>query len=204
MAQRMSVTQALAELKLLRSRISSAYQGTEFIALKTKRRDIDVEAFSRRAKAAAQSFEDLVSRYSKLKSAIVRANATTTVKIADKEYTVAEAVERKRTVEFEKDYLRTLKSQMNSAKTACESEQNALQERLDRLLLQELGKEAKTNVETVNSFTESFLKNHRAELVDPLKLSDYIAAREKAIQDFETTVDWTLSESNGTTFLEIS
>lgn len=199
----MSVTQALAELKLLRSRIESAYEGTKFITLKTKRNDVDTEAFSRNAKSAAQSFEDLVSRYSKIKSAIVRSNATTTVRIAETTYTVAEAVERKRTVEFEKSYLRTLKTQMNVAKTMYETEQTALQERLDRLLLQELGKEAKTNVDVVNSFTESFLKNHRAELVDPLKLSEYIAAREKTIQDFETTVDWTLSESNGTTFLEI-
>lgn len=201
--QRMSVTQALAELKLLRSRIESSYEGTKFITLKTKRNDVDVDAFERRAKASAQSFEDLLSRYTRIKSAIVVSNATTRVKVAGVEYTVAEAVERKRTLQFEKDYLNTLKAQLRDATNAYDVEQKALQERLDRLLLQELGKEAKTNVDVVYQFTTSFLKNHKAELVDPLKLSDYIRAREKTIEEFQTNVDWTLSESNGVAFIEV-
>ena len=201
--QRMSITQALAELKLLRSRIESSYRGVQFVTLKTKRNDIDADNFSKRAKSAAQSFNDLMSRYSKIKSAIVVSNATVNVKVAGSEYTVAEAVERKRTVEFEKQFLQTLKAQLTQVKNTYDIEQRSLQERLDKLLMQELGKESKTNIDVVNSFTESFMRNNKVEMIDPLKLGDYIKERESEIESFLTNVDWVLSESNGVNYINV-
>lgn len=203
MAQKMSITQALAELKLLRSRIESSYKGTQFVTLKTKRNDIDTESFSNKAKSSVQSFISLIRRYSLIKSAIAVSNATVRVNIAGVEYTVAEAVERKRIVEFEKTFLQTLKAQLNQVKTAHDQEQRNVQERLDSLLMRELGKDSKTNVEVVNSFTESFMRNNRVEIVDPLKLNDYIKQYEADIDTFSTNVDWILSESNGVNYIQV-
>lgn len=203
MTQRMSITQALAELKLLRSRIDSSHDGIQFVALKTKRNEIDTEAFSKRARSAVQSFNDLMARHNRIKSRIVQSNATTRVKIAGTEYTVAEAVEYKRMISYKTDMLSKLKSQYTQAKAQYDAEQKALQERLDRLLLQELGKESRTNVEVVNNFSDTFMKNNRPELIDPLKLADYVREQEKEIEEFRTNVDWVLSESNGTTFIEV-
>ena len=199
----MSITQALAELKLLRSRIESSYKGTQFVTLKTKRNDIDTESFSNKAKSSVQSFISLIRRYSLIKSAIAVSNATVRVNIAGVEYTVAEAVERKRIVEFEKTFLQTLKAQLNQVKTAHDQEQRNVQERLDSLLMRELGKDSKTNVEVVNSFTESFMRNNRVEIVDPLKLNDYIKQYEADIDTFSTNVDWILSESNGVNYIQV-
>ena len=138
-----SVTQALAELKLLRRRIQSATQSSEFIVLRHKR-DVLVPAdFATSARAAYQSYVDLLKRYKAIKSAIVLSNAATTVTIAGVAYTVADAVERKRAIEFEKEMLVTLDVKV------------------------------------------------------------LIARMTQSIEDFETKVDWVLSESNGRTMISV-
>lgn len=198
----MSIAQALVELKLLKSRIGKC-ENTEFIAVKTKTRSFDIAEFSKTAKATLQSFKDLLNRYNTIRSRVVVSNATTRVTVAGSEYTVAEAVERKRSIEMEKDMLNALRSQFKRATNDVEAHQKTQQERLDKLLLQELGKDSKTNVEVVDALTETFLKNNKADLIDPLGLQEVISAMDKSIQDFETNVDWVLSESNGRTTITL-
>jgi hypothetical protein len=197
-AQQMSISQALVELKLLKSRISKC-KNVDCITVKTKTKTVDVADFTKSAKANLQSYKDLLNRYNVIRSKVVVSNATTRVSVAGFEYTVAEAVERKRSIEMEKDMFCVLRSQFKHATAELESHQKAQQERLDKLLLQELGKDSKTNVDVVDALTETFLKNNKAELIDPLGLQEVIANMEKSIQDFESNVDWVLSESNGRT-----
>lgn len=201
-AQQMSISQALVELKLLKSRIGKC-KHVDFITVKTKIKTVDVTDFSKSAKANLQSYKDLLNRYNVIRSKVVVSNATTRVSVAGVDYTVAEAVERKRSIEMEKDMLGVLRSQFKHATSEMESHQKVQQERLDRLLLQELGKDSKTNVDVVDALTETFLKNNKAELIDPVGLQEVINTMEKSIQDFETNVDWVLSESNGRTQITV-
>lgn len=198
----MSISQALVELKLLKSRILKC-NNVSYVAVKTKTKTVDVADFTKNAKASLQSYKDLLNRYNVIRSKVVVSNATTRVSVAGVDYTVAEAVERKRSIEMEKSMLGVLRSQFKTATTDMESHQKAQQERLDKLLLQELGKDSKTNVDVVDALTETFLKNNRAELVDPLGLQEVINTMEKSIQDFESNVDWVLSESNGRTQITV-
>jgi hypothetical protein len=194
-----SVTQALAELKLLRKRINSGLDDAKFIDLKTKRSLLDVDKFGVQARASLQSYLDLLDRYNRLKSAIVRSNATTEVLIAGKTYTVAEAVERKRSMSYEQNLLETMKQQFRDVQEQLEQHQRADQARIDRLLSAELSKDSKTNVDTIKSLTEAFLAENKVEVIDPLKLEERIKTMEKEMEEFQTKVDWVLSESNGRT-----
>jgi hypothetical protein len=198
-----SVTQALAELKLLRRRIDNALEGATFICLKKKRDLLDATRFSTDATASYQSYQDLASRYNKLKAAIVQSNATATVTIGDKTYTVADAVERKRNLQMEKDFLSTLQAQYQQVQEEMKVHQAQEQARVERLLQVELGKDARTNVETIQSLTETFLAQNKAEIVDPLNLAEKITTLRRSIEEFETKVDWTLSESNGRTLITL-
>lgn len=197
-----SITQGLAELKLLKARLDRAMDG-EFVALKTKARPIDTAEFSTRARATYQSYKDLFARYNSIKGAIVLSNATTRVSIAGRDYSVAEAIERKRTISMEKAMLAHMQTEHKRVQDAFARHTNDIQSRAERLLEVELGKDSKTNVENSNQFVESFLKSNRAEILDPLKLETLIADMSKEIQEFETTVDWVLSESNGRTRISI-
>ena len=201
--QQISITQALAELKLIRKRLDSALDDAKFIALKKKNSIQDVDRFSVQARSSLQSYTDLLDRYTKMKSAIVKSNATTMVKIGGKPYTVAEAVERKRSVMYEKNLIREMKSQSSEIQENLKDHQEAQQSRIDRLLSAELSKDSKTNVETIKSLTETFMAENKAEVIDPLHLDDRIMSMEKEMEDFETTVDWVLSESNGRTMIPV-
>lgn len=203
MPSSMSITQALARLKLVRKRIDTAIGDGEFIKMKTKKVSFDVDEFARHAKASHQSFKDLLTFYNKIKSAIVISNATTNVTIGGKVYTVAEAVERKRSIVFEKTLLERMKLQHNIVQRAFEAHQVAEQARVERLLSVELGKDAKTNPETIKVLSDSFLADNKATIVDPLHLETLIKAMNEEIELFETTVDYTLSESNGKTVISI-
>ncbi len=133
----------------------------------------------------------------------MQSNATATVTIGDKTYTVADAVERKRNLQMEKDFLSTMQAQYQRVQEEMKVHQAQEQARVERLLQVELGKDAKTNVETIQSLTETFLAQNKAEIVDPLNLAEKITALHRSIEEFETKVDWTLSESNGRTLITL-
>ena len=203
MTSSISIAQALSELKLLRRRMDNALAGEHFIMLKRKRDNVDATRFATEATAAYQSFTDLFSRYNAMKAAIVQSNAVTEVTIAGTKYTVAAAVERKRTIDIEKSLLETMRRQHTAVQREFEEHRKAEQIRVERLLQAELGKDTKTNVDTVTSLMETFLAQNSAEILDPLGLAARIAALSKSIEEFETKVDWVLSESNGRTMITV-
>ena len=198
-----SISQALAELKLLRKRIQTATSNSVFTVLKKKRDLLDVQRFTSDAQASYQSYRDLLNRYNSIKAAIVLSNASTRVSIAGTEYTVADAVERKKTIEMEKNMLHLMQMQFDKVKNDYDSHTSSENARVERLIQTELGKDAKTNVEVITQLSETFLAQNRAEIVDPLNLAKEIAALNKTIEDFETKVDWILSESNGRTTISV-
>ena len=198
-----SVTQALSELKLLRKRIDNVTNTALFTTVKRASDMLDATRFTGQATASYQSFVDLLARYNAIKSAIVISNASTKVTIGGKMYTVADAVERKRSVEMEKALLNRMTEQYAATKSEYERHQHAEQQRVDRLLTTELAKDAKTNVEVVQQLTATFLAQNKASILDPLALVEKIAELTQALDTFETQVDYCLSESNGRTLISL-
>lgn len=199
----MSVTQALAEIKLLRRRIDNCLADATFTTMKTKKSLVDADRFAVQARASHQSYTDLLVRYNKLKSAIVVSNAVTRVTVAGKEYTVAEAVERKRSIEYDKRLLEVFKGQHLAIQQEFKDHTATEQMRVERLISSELSKDSRTNVDVVKALTDTFLAENKAEILDPLRLGDLIPTMTREIEDFETTVDWILSETNGRTMITI-
>ena len=164
---------------------------------------MDSARFSTEAVASYQSYTDLLNRYNAIKAAIVLSNATTTVSIAGVTYTVADAVERKKTIDMEKQMLVTMQTQFDRVKKEHETHVANENARVERLIQTELGKDSKTNVEVITQLSETFLAQNKAEIVDPLNMADKIRELNKSIEDFETKVDWVLSESNGKTTITV-
>ena len=203
MTTTMSITQALSELKLLDKRLESALEGVSWATVKTKTKVVDTVEFGKKARSQIQSYRDLLSRRQAIKSAIVLKNALTRVKVGTWEGSVAEAIEYKRSVEFKKRLLVKMREQLTYARTMFESEQQQVQRRLDALLSSELGKDVRTNPETIASLTNSFQETNKVELIDPLGLAETIQVLEEEIDTFETNIDWVLSEANGKTTIEV-
>ena len=61
----------------------------------------------------------------------------------------------------------------------------------------------KRDINTVKDLTKTFEDNNKFVLIDPNHIQDYIQKLEKNIDEFASQVDYTLSESNATTFFDV-
>ena len=91
--RKISITEALNELKLYDSKIRKAITNAAFCGAAKKSADkvgvLKKEDFEERAKASHQSVTDLIANRNSLKSAIVKSNAETMIEVAGKAMTRA-------------------------------------------------------------------------------------------------------------------
>ncbi len=168
----MSVTQALPELKLLEKRIEKALSAIpNWCKVSHNGSPVDKEKHKKETEAGLQSFMDLVKRRDAIKRAIVLSNAMTKVKVGSWEGTVAEAIEYKSSIRLKRSLLLNMKECLQNKREEYERLKGQVDARLERLLQSELGKDVKTNPETITSLTNSFRDNNKVELVDPLDLA---------------------------------
>ncbi len=200
----MSVTQALPELKLLDKRIEKVTETIQnWCKVAHNGAPVDKDKHKKETEANLQSFTDLLKRRDAIKRAVILSNAKTPVKIGSFEGTVAEAIEYKYSIRVKRELLSNMKECLQSKRAEYEQQKANVDSRLERLLQSELGKDVKTNPETITALTNSFRENNKVELVDPLDLAAKISTLEEELDSFETNVDWVLSESNATTFITV-
>lgn len=200
----MSITQALPELKLLEKRISKVTETIgNWCKVSHNGAPVDKDKHRKETEAQLQSFQDLVKRRDAIKRAIILSNAMTKVKIGSWEGTVAEAIEYKISIRIKRNMLDEMKNCLQYKRSEYEQMKAQVDGRLERLLQSELGKDVKTNPETITALTNSFRDNNKVELVDPLDLATKISTMEEELDAFETNVDWVLSESNGKTIIDV-
>lgn len=200
----MTITEALVELKTLNSRIIKATE-TEFIGV-AQNSELESTAwkeFEERAKANFQSAIDLINERTKIKSAIVKSNAETSVKIGTDEMTVAEAIERKTSINYEKMLLQTLKREFASCKMSVEQNNAAVNRKLDALIESLVGSDKKVDPSEQTATAEAYIARNGYTLVDPIKIQNAIDTFEKRIDEFEANVDVALSVSNARTVITI-
>jgi hypothetical protein len=191
-----TITRALVELKTLTARIEKAERQCVFISVKSQNDQAPKEKITENH---YQKLMDLISYRKKLKSAVVLSNARTQVQIEANRYTVAEAIERKESISYEKTLLAQMKLQLTRATQEVENYNVQVQKKLDKLLEVSFGSNQKNNLEEMKTFSENFLRTNRYELVDPMRLAEKIDQLEDQIIKFESEVDLVLSESNATT-----
>lgn len=104
---------------------------------------------------------------------------------------------------FEERLLQQLKSQYNSAVQVADQNNNNLNEKLENYLKTALGDKEKRDAENVKALTKVFNDANEYEILDPNNLKDYIDVLERLTMEFKTEVDYKLSESNATTFIEV-
>lgn len=206
---KISIHRALGELKLLDSRISKQIGAGAYIGLKKNsakneyKTGLTLEKFEAKAKASIQSVNDLIARRKAIKEAIVNSNATTIVTIGGKEMTIASAIERKTSIEYDRELLKALKKQYNFAISTVTKQNDTVESEISQKVDIMLGSEKTKNAEMVNSFSNDYREANGWKVIDPLGLLDIINNLEEEITTFEADVDVVLSESNATTFIEI-
>jgi len=200
----MSVHRGLSELKLYANKIASLNSESFVVANKQSNKTIggrSIEDVNNLIKGNFDSMVALIENRKRIKDAIVKSNAATNVTIAGKIMTVAEAIERKVSIEFERNFLRILQNQFSQQNNIVEQQNLQLPTKLETFLQSTLGE--KRDVATVKDLTKTFEDNNKYVLIDPNHIQDYIQKLEKNIDEFVSQVDYTLSESNATTFFDV-
>ena len=207
----MTVHKALAELKIIDERITTAINGGVYCVANKhsneKIRGVLVDVYKGVMQGFYDKATDLIKRRNAIKRAVVLSNAVTKVKIIDSEYTVAEAIEMKNHgVEFDVQLLEALNKQYNKALSEI-LKQNGddLEKRAEQYVIGIYGsKEGKTNTDDFEKTKKDFITANSYELVDPIKILDKINALEEKIAAFKAEVDAVLSCSNSITEIEIN
>lgn len=210
MAETMTVHKALAELKLLDSRIEKAIaEGIYCVANKhsnDKIGGVPLDDYIKIMQGGYDKATNLINRQVAIKRAVTLSNATTKVEISGVEYTRAEAIWMKNHgMEFYKALMNAMQKHYDKAQMQINLENGKdLEQRAEQYVTAIYGqKEGKTNTADIEKVKSDFLKSNQYELVDPLHVLDKIEDLEKKINDFMAEVDSALSVSNALTEITI-
>lgn len=207
MKQQWTIHRCLAELKTLEKRISKDISKIRLIDYKKNSSEKSYETkltekdFKEQAKASFDSIMKLISNRNKIKNAIVLSNATTTVKIGNKKYTVAEAIQRKESIMYDRMLLESLKEQYKESNRIVNSNNQKAEEKAEQQVAAILGSDTKAEEKILTM--KNIIENNSWTLLDPIRILEVITFLENTIDSFETEVDHNLSVSNATTVIEI-
>ena len=207
--RKITVTEALKELKLYDDKIYKAIDRAEFVGAAKKNSDMighkKKETYENDAKSSFDSISALIRNRDALKSAIVNSNATTMVEIGGIEMTVAAAIERKTSIQYDKQFLNAMKSQFNAAISRVANENTKVDTQCDKLIETQLSGDNKQKLDKVDieAFTAPYRKQREFSLLDPLNIEKKIIELEARIDAFEAEVDTKLNVSNALTTVEV-
>lgn len=206
---KMSIHRALAEIKMLDKRIERSIKGNVLVGSKKKSADnvnnttLTKEKFLESVKANYQSAQDLINRRTTIKRLIVLSNATTQVEIGSATYTVAEAIENKKIIESKKLLLQQMVNQYNSHMANVNRMNENVEQNLENQIQAMLGSDKQSKSNGLEGFINQYKEQNEWELVDGLGIEAEVKKLQTEIEDFETNVDFVLSESNAITMVEI-
>lgn len=205
--EEITITRALAELKLLDSRINKKTSETDFAYMVSKKNKFNTnfDILQINAKSSFQSIMDLIKRRQILKSAIILSNSNTKVKLNGEEMTVAEVIECKQLVSLYKNLLTKLKQNRETVKTQIEKHNQQMELDLQKLLELNFGKSSnsKTNTDDVENISKPFREQNKYEMLDCINIDSKIKEIEELVNKYETESNFVLSESNALTKIKV-
>ena len=207
--RKISITEALNELKLYDSRIRKAITNATFCSSAKKSSDkvgvVKREEFDERAKASYQSVTDLISNRNALKSAIVKSNAETMITVDGKTMTRAEGIERKNSIEYEEELLTEMKKQYATVTANVEKENKKVDNKVDELIATLVGKDSTKQLSPDDqaAVEKPYRDKNEFEFIDPIGILNKILDLEADIDGFKSNIDSQLVLSNATSFIEV-
>lgn len=202
-----SITQALSKLKTLDARITRSVNGLS-LATVVKGKEVvnryqSNDDYVKEGKSSLQSAKDLIKLRAEIKSKIVQSNAVTKVHIGERELTVAEAIEYKTSIQYDKFLLQKMKHELANATNLYDRKKAEAANKIQALLESHFGSDSKKS-NSEDPVIKAYEEANNPKLIQVVDLMKEIETLEKEIEDFEENVDYALSESNTLTRIEIS
>lgn len=214
--EKMTITKALSELKVLGNRITAEIRSATFCNVsKHTMRTLNGKNISD-VRAEMQGNYDkivaLINRNNAIKKAVNKANASTIVSISGEQMTVAEAIYMKQTgIDYMKALLNTMTTQYTNTQSLL---QNNNGEKLTRAceayIVSLYGTNSGNNtissemVETINAARAKYIDENTFDLIEGIDTKKAIEDLKNKIDSFEAEVDAAITVANATTEIEIS
>ena len=207
---KMSVTRGLKELTLLDSRIKHAIQQLQIVDIKQKKYgdkvltyNMDTSTFAEKARAKYTSVITLINRRQDIKSSIVTSNATTIIQVANREMSVASAIEFKKSISYKRELLGFLRNTRTKINMKIEESRAQIDQQVQKLVETNTGTDRKQNKDDYDTIAKPFIEANELKLVDPIKVDEKIDTLELEINSFDADIDIVLTESNSRTEIDI-
>lgn len=204
----MTIHEALATLKTLDDRIMS---GIDAITFCKSVRDSDEkiggmtrDKFIDRNRSQYDSVNDLIAFRQAIRNAVSVSNATTTVVIGGKTYTVAEAIEmRKSGIQLKELILGQLRNQWNRANTETDRANDKVSATADQYVIGIMGSKEKSQSAEANAMRDAYIKVNTVSTVSTVDVQKEIDKLAQECGDFKAAVDSALSVSNAVTTITV-
>lgn len=205
----MNVHKALSELKVLDNRILSKLENFKSCTTNhhgtTKIDGILIDDWKKHVVEDYQSLNDLMNRRNAIKHALSLSNASTVLAIAGKEYTLAEAIEAKRSsMVWKNSLLNRMQDQKNRAQKDIDENIRKLPQAADTYVSAlYANKDKGIDPDVLSKAREDYIKYQTLEMVDPLDMDHEMERIKDEIDNFASEVDSAISVSNATTNITI-
>ena len=206
--ERMTIHEALSELKVLDKRIKQEIAATTFstsnLHCNAKIYGVSIEEYKNAVKSKYDKITDLIKRRTAIKKAITNSNAVTVVTIGDVSMTVAEAIEYKRSgIEFKRVLLEKISKDYNTASLTTMTRNESLTDRATDNIERVYSNKETISKEVIESSKEKFIADNTYDMIDPINSDKVIEKLSAEIDTFMSKVDSTLSVSNALTKIDI-
>lgn len=204
-----TITRGLSELTMLKDRHQKEIIKMNLIAVKQGAKirkpnsSYDEKSFIEQANQSYQSVLDIERRILEIKNKIDMSNFTTKVKIGETEMTVQEALNMKRLIELKKNRLAYLKNMKQRAQMDFDAGNEENRRRIEKMSQDQMSGGAAKAGDAEKEIVESVEKIYKMDFIDPVDLTKEIEKLENEIAEFDNNIDYVLSESNSTTYIEV-
>src|SRR6185369_10149476 len=188
--QEISVQDALNRIKILKDRIEKAQTvGIVAAVINGMVGAETIDDWTKRAAANYQANAALIDNYRRLKAAIVQSNAVTRISVGRDTMTVAEAIERKTSIQMLVDFRDVLASNYASVIGGIERHNTKVSQQADQTATAVIGKKEASNVGEYEEHITAYMKRHGATLVNPMGAQQIISDLNDSIDEFRSAVD---------------
>lgn len=204
----MTIHEALSRLKVMESRLDKAANSTFVVANRHNNSKIDGKPIADKItelKAAKQSYEALVSNYRTLKSAIAMSNANTSITVGERSFTIVEAIEEKHFTEKRLNHLRNMRRSYELAQQLANTNNSNLPIAAEKFVASlNMSEKNGASKEDIKRTMDTYISDNTWELVDPNNMGEYLKKLEEEIVEFQSNIDFKLSESNTITLIDVT
>lgn len=206
----MTVTRALAKLKVLESRIEKAIVESEFVSIcigkganETFPHGQNKDNLSRKIQGNFDQVESLIADRDAIKTAILASNSITNVKVGEKYITVADAIYLKKSIESKKKWLTQLRLTYDAATKLVNKTNTTVDTEITNAVNAASAGSVRPPDEIYDLVSTGIKDKKFASVFDPCNILDKIAKLQKEVEEVECELDFTLSEANSVTRINV-